>query len=179
MSSNIRAISSLTVLLPVLAAAALMLHCGKKTADTFTLPENYRQWKNPVDRVITYPVPGHGEGARLIFANDKSFDPRIKEGNLYDSIIMQDGSVIIKESYQSKADIGKSDPLVYVMVKDTSVKDAQDGWLYYMKKPNGILQRFKGKMCHECHAAANESHPYFDGNPKANFRDYLFVPFYK
>ncbi|MFW5771059.1 MAG: hypothetical protein ACOCX9_06455 [Spirochaetota bacterium] len=53
MSSNIRAISSLTVLLPVLAAAALMLHCGKKTADTFTLPENYRQWKNPVDRVIT------------------------------------------------------------------------------------------------------------------------------
>jgi hypothetical protein len=31
-------------------------------------------------------------------------------------------------------------------------------------------------MCHGCHEAANEEHPYFDKNKTGLVRDYLFCP---
>jgi len=44
-----------------------------------------------------------------------------------------------------------------------------------MKKPGEEWMEVKGRMCVGCHEAANEKHPYFDGNKKEMFRDYLFT----
>ena len=70
-------------------------------------------------------------------------------------------------------------PILTIMVKDSENKDAKDGWLYYMIPPGKDAKMIKGKMCHGCHEAANEEHPYFDKNKNSIFRDYLFAPFVK
>jgi hypothetical protein len=63
------------------------------------------------------------------------------------------------------------------MYKNGAHQEAQGGWLYYLYKPGGKMVRIKGRMCVECHVAANEPHPYFDRNAAGIFRDYLFAPF--
>ncbi len=51
------------------------------------------------------------------------------------------------------------------------------GWMYYVKKKNIPLMNVRGRMCTGCHEAANDPHPYFDGNKEKRYRDFLFVPF--
>jgi hypothetical protein len=33
------------------------------------------------------------------------------------------------------------------------------------------------EFCYDCHANANEPHPYGDRNPHGEFRDYVFFPY--
>jgi hypothetical protein len=62
------------------------------------------------------------------------------------------------------------------MVKNSAAPGAQAGWLYYLKRPGRQPAPVTGRMCHGCHEAANEEHPYFDKNKKGLFSDYLFSP---
>ena len=87
-----------------------------------------------------------------------------------------DGAVIIKEVYKTRRDIGRAVPELTIMVKDRSHSRALDGWLYYLKKPGKDAVLIQERMCVGCHEAANEEHPYFDGNKKRLFRDYLYIP---
>lgn len=162
----------------------LMAFCAcTSPAAELAFPENYRQWKKPVKRILDYPVPGHGDTARIIYANDIAFRPVVTgEKNRTTRVEMKNGAIIVKEVYaNSEAARKKSKTPSYIildiMYKNRSHPENQDGWLYYIMEPGGELTRIKGRLCVECHVAANESHPYFDGNRNETFRDYLFVPF--
>jgi hypothetical protein len=158
-----------------------MLHCsvdGDKSA--FQIPKDYRNWKNPVDRILDYPVPGHGAGYRIIYANDIAFKARIKKGaDGVDRVEMPEGSIVIKEAYKEREDINKKLRDITVMVKRSGDENALKGWLYYVKFPDKEIKRVDGRLCLGCHEAANEEHLYFDRNKKGIFRDYLFVPIAK
>lgn len=166
------------VLFLFITSAFLLTSCGKGSdPGKYTVPD-YRKWKKPVPGVLDNPVPGHGATFRIIYANEKAFSMKMAtgEGGVRE-MRMSDGSVIVKEVYDKRADIGKKTPTLTIMVKDSKSPDALDGWIYYVKKPEKETVVVKGRMCIGCHVAANEAHPYFDGNREELFRDYLFVPF--
>ena len=143
--------------------------------DLFTVPE-YKGWKKPVNRILDTPVPGHGATYRIIYANDTAFSSKITEDKSgRKRVLMNDGSVIVKEVYQKRNDINNAEPVLTIMVKDSKSRNSLDGWKYYMVEPGKKPLLVSGRMCVGCHEAANEQHPYFDKNRDAMFRDYLFV----
>jgi len=156
------------------------LACSQDKASSFKVPPDYRSWKKPVDRVLDYTVPGHGSGFRIIYANSKAYQATVKkDAKGAERIEMPEGAIIIKEVYKRREDINKKDPELTIMEKSNS-PGARNGWMYYVKPPGSQkVVQIRGIMCHGCHEAANEAHPYFDGNKKGMFRDYLFVPFGK
>ena len=90
-------------------------------------------------------------------------------------VFMNDGSVIVKEVYDRREDIGVKVPALFIMIKAINDPDAINGWAFYRIKPGQEAEEIKGRMCVGCHEAANEKHPYFDGNKNEIFRDYLFT----
>ncbi len=165
------------LLVPILA---LSLACAKEKSGAFNIPENYRKWKKPVKKILDYEVPGHGKSYRVIYASKEAFAPTRTKRDGIDAVIMKTGSIIIKESYLKRKDVGtKNYRDLTIMVKDPGNPDALEGWVYYMKKKGKPPVTVTGRMCIGCHEAANDPHPYFDGNKKKEFRDYLFAPFSK
>jgi len=155
-------------------SVSLLFSCSP-SGDIFTIPE-YKEWKKPVNRVLDTPVPGHGATFRIIYANDTAFESEIiEEDSGRKRVVMNEGSVVVKEVYKRRADINRADPDLTIMVKDSKSPNSLDGWKYYMAMPGGKPQLITGRMCVGCHEAANEQHPYFDQNKEAIFRDYLFV----
>lgn len=158
----------------------VMLSCsgeGEKTE--FKIPDDYRNWKKPVNRILDYQVPGHGSGYRIIYANDTAFKAQIVGDGGVARVEMPDGTIVIKEAYREREDINKKLRDITVMVKNKRDKRALHGWLYYIKLPDKEIKRVDGRLCLGCHEAANEVHPYFDKNRKGIFRDYLFIPLVK
>ncbi len=163
----------------ILSISFLLFSCSKETDKRFTIPEDYRSWKKPVNKVLDYPITGHGKGFRIMYANDIAYRAKtIRDKNGNNKVIMPPGSVIIKEIYKKRSDINKKKPVFTIMVKENS-KDIDYGWAFYLKKPGKKLVKVKSKMCIGCHEAANERHPYFDKNSKGIFRDFIFVNFIK
>jgi len=164
----------------VILFAALCISCSEKpdTIESDIAP--YRGWKKVLKKVIEYPVPGHGAGARVIYANDAAFKTKILESREHQKkIILPEGALIIKESYKSIKEINSSAPVIYIMKKNSKSPDSIEGWMYYVRKPGMKIMFIKGRMCVGCHEAANERHPYFDGNEEGIFRDYIFTPILK
>jgi hypothetical protein len=155
----------------------IALSCAEEKLTLYNVPKDYRLWKKPVTKVLDYPVPGHGATFRVIYANDLSFKAkRSKDANYNERIDFPDGSIVIKEVYKKREDINLKEPQLTIMIKDTGNKDALDGWLYYVKNPKDKQAKLiSGRMCIGCHEAANDKHPYFNGNPKGIFCDYIFV----
>lgn len=144
--------------------------------DLFEVPD-YRGWKKPVNRILDTPVPGHGATYRIIYANDTAFESGIVEDDSgRKKVLMNDGSIVIKEVYEKRGDVNRKEPVLTIMVKDSKSISSLDGWKYYMVEPGKKPVMISGRMCVGCHEAANEQHPYFDKNRDAMFRDYLFVP---
>jgi hypothetical protein len=161
-----------------LASIALLYGCSAVEPDSFTVPADYKTWKKPVDGPLAYPVPGHGRTFRYIYGNDICYKAAYsRDRNGYNRVIMPAGSIIIKEVYTTRKDINKRDPLLTIMVRNDTSPAAQQGWLYYVRKPGKRVTRVDTKMCIGCHEAANEPHIYFDKNTKGIFRDYLFSLF--
>lgn len=168
------------MLLSMMSAMIFLLSCSKGNKSEVISVPDYKKWKKPVNEIMDYPVPGHGAGFRIIYANDVSYSAKISTGaNGLKKTVFPDGSYIIKESYKNRQDIGKKEPVVYGMIKNSSSPEAVSGWIYYVKKPKEPLKIITTKMCIGCHESANEKHPYFDGNRDDSFRDYLFVPIAK
>lgn len=146
----------------------------KKDEEHFTIPD-YKKWKRPVIEVLDTPIPGHGESYRRIYANDIAFQSRIISGDRGARVQMNEGSVVVKEVYEKREDVGSKTPGLFIMIKESKDPEAINGWVYYMKKPGEETMEVKWRMCVGCHEAANEKHPYFDGNKNEMFRDYLFT----
>ncbi len=85
-------------------------------------------------------------------------------------------TVIVKEVYASAKPMPEDEPIqLTIMAKQPQDPRAQGGWVWVTKDlPDGKEAVFMGNFCITCHANANEKHPYGDGNPNEEFRDYVF-----
>jgi hypothetical protein len=166
------------MLFAAVAAALSMVACGGgydingKMGGSL---REYRGWKKGSPAPITGPLPGHGAGARLIYGNGIAFSPLVVKGKGGDgSFEMRDGSVVIKESYGGIDRIGVEAPMLTIMLKLKEHPLAQEGWLYFVKRPGSDPVLITGRLCIGCHESANEGR---DGRGSRIFRDYLFEPF--
>jgi hypothetical protein len=155
-------------------AAALLPGCAGKQ-ETYA-PPGYAGWPKTTDVVLNYPIPGHMDSFRVPRMNEVGFGakPLLSEGKLrWD---FPEGSAIVKEVYASSRPAPGEKPVqLTIMVKDPKDPRAQGGWLWITKAlPSGKEELFEGNFCVTCHANANEKHPYGDGNPNEEFRDYVF-----
>ena len=172
-----RAVAATAIGLVIASVLALLSGCAK--AEEIYVPSDYVAWHRTTDVVLNYPIPGHMDRFRLPRMNDLGYKtlPKMVAGKLrWD---FPEDTVIAKEVYASAKPAPGEKPIqLTIMIKDPSDKRNLGGWLWYTKDlPNGEETLFEGNYCITCHANANEQHPYGDGNPNEEFRDYVyFVP---
>jgi hypothetical protein len=164
------------------AAAALSAlafsGCSPKKPEAYA-PPDYTSWKRTTDVVLNYPIPGHQNRFRLPRMNDIGFTavPTVVDGKKrWD---FPAGTVIVKEVYDTTTPApGESPMQLTIMAKEPKDPRSQGGWLWITRElPAGQEKIFMGTFCITCHANANEKHPYGDGNPNEEFRDFVyFVP---
>jgi hypothetical protein len=162
---------------PILALLILvsLSSCAAKKAEIYA-PADYTTWKRTTDAVLDYPIPGHENRLRIPRMNPLGWTavPAVVDGKArWD---FPEDSVIVKEIYASaKPAPGEAPIQLTIMAKDPKDPRAQGGWLWITKDlPGGREKVFTGSFCVTCHANANEQHPYFDKNPREEFRDYVF-----
>ena len=64
------------------------------------------------------------------------------------------------------------------MIKAPEHEHARGGWLWVVKDLESNEERIIDyRLCFDCHADANDRHPYGDGNPEGEDRDYVFLPY--
>jgi hypothetical protein len=143
------------------------------------IPEDYRTWRQTTDIVFDYPVPGHEDHFRKIYINPLGENFTIVEKNNRSYCEFPEGTIIVKEIY---ANLNVPAPqtlpvLLAVMIKNSAHPEARSGWLWlsqnYDTKETNIIDY---EFCVDCHANANERHPYGDKNPDEEFRDFVFFP---
>jgi hypothetical protein len=159
-----------------LAAALLLCGCAKHE---IYAPPDYTSWARTTDVVLDYPIPGHENRLRIPRMNSKGFTaaPTRSGGRLAWSF--PEGTVIVKEVYASAKPAQGEKPIqLTIMAKEPGDEHAQGGWVWLTRDlPDGKETVFTGNFCVTCHENANEQHPYGDGNPNEDFRDYVyFVP---
>jgi hypothetical protein len=154
----------------------LITGCTEEAKEVpFSLPQ-YQQWHKLSHKILHYPVPGHGKSLRVIYGNEQAFSP-LKSRDTFGRNIYtyRDGTMVVMESYGDATEMKKGVKRLAVMVKDSRSLQAVNGWLYYVVKGDNNPHLITSNMCNGCHEAANEKHPYFDGNVNNSFRDYLFT----
>jgi hypothetical protein len=157
---------------------AFLTGCAAEKHTVYATPD-YRSWKRTTDVVLDYPIPGHQDRFRLPRMNSIGFtaQPTVENGKRrWDFPV---GTVIVKEVYQNTKPAPDEQPIqLTIMVKAPKDPHSQGGWVWITKGlPGGKEEVFMGNYCITCHANANEKHPYGDGNPDEEFRDYVyFVP---
>lgn len=163
---------------PLVAAFGLLVGCAASKPRVYATPD-YHSWKRTTDVVLDYPIPGHQDRFRIPRMNDTGFTvkPTIDNGKLrWDFPV---GTIIVKEVYQTPKPAPGEQPIqLTIMVKAPKDPHSQGGWLWITRDlPKGNEAVFMGNFCITCHANANEKHPYGDGNPNEESRDYIyFVP---
>ncbi len=152
----------------------LALSCAK--AAEIYVPPDYVKWRRTTDAVLNYPIPGHMDRFRIPRMNDIGFSAKPKLVGGKSSWDFPEDTVIVKEVYASANPAPGDKPIqLTIMVKDPKEEGAMGGWLWYTRDmPDGKETRFTGNYCVTCHSNANEQHPYGDGNPREEFRDYVF-----
>ncbi len=176
--TSARRCASLSALVLLLGACGLMVGCTAGKQPIYATPD-YHAWRRTTDVVLDYPIPGHQDRFRIPRMNNVGFTakPTNDGGKLrWD---FPPGTVIVKEVYQTpKPAAGELPIQLTIMVKAPKDPHSQGGWLWITRDlPDGKEAVFMGNFCITCHANANEKHPYGDGNPNEEFRDYVyFVP---
>jgi hypothetical protein len=168
-----RALAASAVFL-LTSVLVLLLGCSKPP-ETYAPPE-YVNWRRTTDAVLNYPIPGHMDRFRIPRMNDVGFSAKPKLVGGKPSWDFPEDTVIVKEVYASTSPKPGEKPIqLTIMVKDHKEEGALGGWLWYTKDlPDGKETLFAGNYCITCHSNANEQHPYGDGNPNEEFRDYVF-----
>ncbi|MGA2479872.1 MAG: cytochrome P460 family protein [Spirochaetia bacterium] len=165
-------------ILSLLALSGMFTGCAATKTAVYATPD-YPTWRLTTNVILNYPIPGHQDRFRIPRMNGVGFaaKPTIENGKRrWD---FPEGTVIVKEVYQTaKPAAGEAPIQLTIMVKAPKDPHSQGGWLWITCDfPNGKETVFMGNFCVTCHANANERHPYGDGNPKEEFRDYVyFVP---
>lgn len=177
---NIR--KCLSVIFPVILLLLVIANCKKQQVEdkiALPLPEEYRTWNMTTETVLNYPVPGHRDNCRMIYINTIGESPKISEQNGRVHHEYPEGAMIVKEVYKGLDPPEEhEEPFeLTVMLKAPRHPKAQQGWLWIMKDvESGNVSIVERKICIECHANANETHPYGDRNPDSEFRDFVFFP---
>ena len=144
------------------------------------IPADYSTWNTTTDIVLDYPIPGHESHFRKIYINPLGETVRITKTANRTICNFPEGTIIVKEIYDSldPPHEHQAPDLLTVMIKNSEHPQSRGGWLwlsqdYETKKIHIIDYEF----CVDCHTNANERHRYGDGNPEAEFRDYVyFIP---
>lgn len=165
----------LSAIILALLVAALGSACSPRAISPVRLvPTDYRSWPKSVDRILDYPIPGHGDNARIIFMDPVAY--RAASSAARGDFRFPEGSVIVKEVYAGLKPVqGQAPATLTAMVKASGDPRSRDGWLWVTKDmASGAETVIGAAFCATCHAAANEAHPYGDKNPEGEFRDYVF-----
>ncbi len=164
-------------LLALLLLAANLIGCRKQEAPL--VPAVYSDWKGTTDEELDYPIPGHEEHYRRIYINAIGEGVGIEErdGRVYHTY--PNGTVIIKDIFMTLDPLpGETPAKQTVMVKAPNHDQERGGWVWVVKDvPTGQETIIDYEFCFDCHANANEQHPYGDGNPDNEYRDYVFFPY--
>lgn len=137
------------------------------------IPSDYSSWARINREELDYPVPGHESNYRIIYMNDV--------GREADAYPFPEGTKIVKEIYSGLDPAEDEKPIMLTtMVKAPDHESARGGWLWILVDgETGDETIITEAFCLTCHDNANEEHPYADGNPNDEFRDYVFfVPGY-
>ena len=164
---------ALTVALLVIAA------CRATPKSPALIPAAYRAWQTPTNLHLNYPIPGHEDHYRKIYLNaiGATVQPVSQNGRTVYAYPV--GTIIVKEMYAGHDEPQPNEQPVHLtsMIKAPADTRALSGWLWVvtdvkMQQETVIDDQF----CVECHANANEPHPYGDRNPAAAHRDFVFFP---
>jgi hypothetical protein len=143
------------------------------------IPDDYRSWKRITDNALDYPIPGHESNCRIIYINATGAQVQPTEKNNRVFYDYPEGTIVVKEIYAGLEPPEKNETPenLTVMIKDAQHPDSRNGWLWIVKdlktKEETIIDY---EFCVDCHANANERHPYGDENPNEEFRDYVYFP---
>lgn len=163
----------------IILATLLLTTCRKEPGRL--VPEEYSGWKSTTDAELNYPIPGHEEHYRKIFINStgEMVSTEIRGDGLYYEY--PDETMIIKEVYNNLILDADDRPVqLTVMIKDPEHPQSWGGWIWMaVDFETRNEQIISYEFCYDCHRNANENHPYGDGNPNAEFRDYVFFPYKK
>lgn len=158
--------------------ATLIAACVSKEEGPL-VPEDYRAWTRWPEEPLRYPIPGHLSNARVVFMNELGFQVEVTPDGDRLRDDYPEGTIIIKEVHTGlEADVDAEPAELTVMVKSPDHELALGGWIWLRKDPRtGQESIIDYALCVDCHADANEPHPYGDENPRGEFRDYVFFPF--
>lgn len=143
------------------------------------VPADYHSWQQPTQSLLNYPIPGHESHFRKIFINQIGMTVRITENNQRMFYDFPEGTIIVKEIYEGLEPPATDEPplTLTVMIKQSDHPQARGGWLWVVKNINTQKEQIIDyELCVDCHANANEKHPYGDQNPRNAFRDFVFFP---
>jgi hypothetical protein len=161
-----------------IACGALLASCPGKPQSL--LPPDYPSWELATKVELNYPIPGHEDHYRIDRVNSLGYSYRpaaSAAGNL--SYDYPEGTIFAKEVYQGIGDpeAGAKPFQITFAVKAPKDPGSRGGWIWVVKDvATGAETVVTGSFCEDCHANANEAHPYGDKNPKAEFRDFIFFP---
>lgn len=141
----------------------------------------YLEWERPIPVILDYPIPGHEDNRRRIFINPSGTEVRIesRENRVYWEY--PEGTIILKEIIPGLDGRVTDAPFqITAMIKAPEDPLSRGGWLWVTKRLDNQEETIVDwEFCFDCHANANEPHPYGDGNQGNEFRDYVFHPYRK
>ena len=112
---------------------------------------------------------------RRIFINEAGTNLELSEQSGQVIHKYPEGTTILKENYPTAESTAPTQ--LTVMIKSPNDMRARGGWLWVAKDvATGDEHIFSDEFCFTCHQNANEQHPYGDGNPNGEFRDFVFYP---
>ncbi len=159
----------------LVTALVLAAGCGGRNAPTHLVPAEYLGWASTVDAPLVYQIPGHTMGMRKIYINETGTN--LKTTERAGRVIHEypEGTIILKENYPT---VESTAPAVLsVMIKAHNDMRSRGGWIWVAKDlATGNERIFSDEFCFTCHQNANEGHPYGDGNPTREFRDFVYYP---
>ncbi len=160
-----------------LICCSMLLSCEKEVKHL--VPDEYLAWESTTDLELNYPIPGHVEQYRRIYINPRGTEVQQeqREGRIHH--IYSEGTIIIKDIYSTLTPSPGEKPIRQtVMIKASDYPKSRGGWLWIVKDMKSATETIIDyELCFDCHANANEAHPYGDGNPQGEFRDYVYFPY--
>ncbi len=155
--------------------------CDKSPQTTLPpIPDaaEYHAWKMTTD-LLNYAVPGHLDNCRVVYINAIGEQVHILDEQARRTYEYPEGTVIIKEIYNGfdPPEPGEEPTALTLMIKAPHHPQARHGWLwvqrtFHPQKDTIITQA----LCVDCHANANEPHPYGDQNVNNEDRDFVYFP---
>jgi hypothetical protein len=139
----------------------------------------YRRWEQPIEETLDYPIPGHENNRRRVFISPAGTGVSASRRQTRVYWEYPEGTIIVKEIIAGLQGPDSDVPFqITAMIKAAEDPRSRGGWVWVVKSLDGGEETIVDwEFCFDCHANANEPHPYGDGNPQNEFRDYVFLPY--